>query len=160
MNAILLNRAKRAIEAAKTQTNIKYKMGHGGYHPDSDQCSEDGLCDCSGFVAWTISMNRDLTATHKNERFGMDWIETTNIYNDAIGPQKLFMKIAAPQVGSIAVYPDHDGKQGHTGLVVNLKPFIVVDCRSRYGRAITSNNGSAFTKNPKTIFVILKEDNR
>lgn len=113
----LVERARHAVNSP-----ITYKLGHGGLHPADDLPSRDGMCDCSGFIAWLLGRDR---RPQPDFRW---WLSTDSIYDDAIGPQKLFTRVAFPMPGCIGVYPDHDGHQGHVALIVDPRTWTIIDC--------------------------------
>jgi len=166
---VKLNKEKLDARVARARSAIrkgtKYKMGRGGFKPSSPLPHDAALCcDCSGFVAWCIFMSRSLEATGKDKRFGMGWIETTNIYRDAMGPERLFRQIEDPVPGCGVVYPDKGGEDGHVGIVSSVQPsgaFTVVDCSSgqyrRTRQAITERDGRFFLREGG-IFFVLNED--
>lgn len=116
-----LQRARSAIGHG-----IGYDMGHGGEHPEDALPTRDGLCDCSAFIAWVLGIK--LSYTLSDRWWG---VQTDSIYADATGPQKHFQRLAAPVAGCLAVYPDHDGLQGHVALVTDPAKHLVVDCSSK-----------------------------
>lgn len=146
---------------------ILYHMGHGGLHPEDSKPSRDAYCDCTGFAAWVLGMSRNLVATGKAHRYGMDWIETTLVYWNAHAKQpkaeRLFVELAEPEPGCFVVYPDQDGDEGHIGLVVSVQGAKLwgIDCSSgqsrRVGQAITERDLTFFKKR-NAIFVTLAQD--
>ena len=156
-------RVARARSA--TLKGIRYKLSRGGYHPEADlpgrpgdPASGDGIgCDCSGSVAWFLGLRRG-PLPHPPPH----WIETTQVYNDATGPQRMFRRIAEPVPGCVAVYPDAHGDQGHIGLVTEVAPTLRgIDCSSsrskKTGQAI-SERGFAFFRDRGAIFAVLVTD--
>ena len=141
----ILERARTALSH-----DITYKMGHGGNYPGHPLPTDDQECDCSGFVAWCLSLGR----APKHGRTW--WIETTAVWEDATGKQTVFVKIPHPVPGCCVVYPDHEGHQGHIGIVANpALPYTVVDC-SASKDGIAEHLQTAFAKNPKTVFCVLR----
>jgi len=144
----LLSRARSALGLG-----IAYGLGRGGTDPTRSRPDHNGLCDCSGFMAWVVGLSR-----RKNENPLGRWFETTNVYNDAKMPSrgKLFTPLERPQIGSIAVYPDRATRQGHMGLVTQVDGGLVgIDCSSSVG--ISERSFTFFLNNPKTIFVVLHD---
>lgn len=135
-----------------------YKLGRGGYNQDHPSVNWDKeRCDCSGFGSWVFM-------TRRRPKPGRDfWFETTAIYNDATGPQTVFVCIPEPVVGCMVVYGDSGGKQGHMGIVVAVGPdgeYDVIDCATRRGnRAIKLRTDAQklFGKRG-AIFVVLRQD--
>ena len=151
-------RARRAIGRG-----TKYKLGQGGFHPIDTLPTRTGYCDCSGFVAWVLGLDRWQGRHNKRHSSAMPWIETTAMVRDANGKGLLFVKLDGPVPGCIVVYGDSFGRQGHTGIVDNVrgpKDFDVVHCsvgNDRSGDAIQRTHGSLFVKK-KAIFITLRED--
>lgn len=143
----------------------RYTLGQGGYSPMDPLPTRNGQCDCSGFVAWCIGMDRWQGRHKKPWKSLIPWIETTAIVKDAKGAQKLFTTIETPVPGCLVVYGDRFGKQGHVGIVDNVTSktvFEVVHCskgNDRAGDAIQRTSGALFVR-AKTIFVVLNEDFR
>ena len=126
---------------------IGYQLGHGGYHPNDATPSRDGLCDCSGFIAFLVGRSRK-----PDDKFRW-WLSTDSIHDDAIGAQVLFSRIPLPVPGCIAVYPDHDGKQGHTALIVDPKTWTIIDC-SRSQNGVTEHIGKYWSTTPNVVFCV------
>jgi hypothetical protein len=164
--------AKRALYAATLGKNIAYKLGKGGFHPGDSLPSRDGQCDCSGFVAWCLGLNRSPKPTRKW------WIETSAMFNNATdrdGKANVFVKIDKPVVGCVVVYGDKNGHQGHTGVITyvdfdangNISTLHGVDCSSggsrKLGKAINLRNNQTILGDMKffvsngAIFCVLKE---
>lgn len=145
-----LNRARSAIGH-----EIRYGLGKGGNNPQSPLPDDGtGRCDCSGFVAWVLGMSRKPKITRRW------WIETTNIYRDATGPQKVFQRIKKAVPGCVIVFPDTNGHEGHVGIVSAVNEWgdatMVVDCAKR---GITEQSDKYFERN-HAIYCMLKQDVR
>lgn len=156
-DAVALPSAEMRISRARSVVGrgIKYKLGKGGFDPSTPSpANAAGTCDCSGFASWIMGITRKPSAL-----FGR-WIETTNIVRDATGDQDLFLMLEDPRPGSFAVYPDHDGKQGHVALVTGVDPLMGIDCSSsrskRTGEAIHERSLAFMAK--RAIFVVPKSD--
>lgn len=153
------NILRKRVEKAYTAIgkNTKYASGQGGWYPDDAFPTRTGSCDCSGFGSWVMGERRSNGNRSPSE------IETTNIYNDANGKKKFFIKVNKPEPGVFYVYPDKNGNQGHMGLVTRIdgKKIIGVDCGSsnykRTGDAIQERDLS-YMKSEGGIFVILRKD--
>lgn len=145
------------IEKARSAVGHKtvYKLGMGGMKPGREKPgNSEGQSDCSGFYAWYLGISR------QDKRIAGGWIETTAICKDAKGPQKLFRKLDKPVVGCGVVYPDRDGRQGHVGVVSEVKHGIAtraIHCSNgnyrNFGDAIRDTPAELFTRNPHTIYV-------
>jgi hypothetical protein len=145
--AAVLARANAAVSQG-----IRYKLGKGGMNPGSPTPGDDGLCDCSGFVAWCLGMSR-----HTSERFYVNfnggWIETTAVWTD-VGRAVGIFDEASKRPGAVVVYPDEHGHEGHIGIIIDANS--VVHCSrgndTQYGNAIQITPLGVFSNNPKTRF--------
>ncbi len=145
------------IERAKSAVGHKtvYKLGMGGMKPGRERPgNSEGQSDCSGFFAWYLGISR------QDARIDGGWIETSAIVRDATGPQKRFKKLDKPVVGCGVVYGDANGRQGHVGVVVEVKHGVatrVIHCSMGnyrdFGDAIRETPAVLFTRNPRTIYV-------
>lgn len=114
-------RAERVVARARRHLGTgRYGLGRGGRHPDAvTPFDRDGLCDCSGFAAWSLGRDR------KTDEIGGGWISTDSIVADATGPRRMFRAVpigeAAP--GDLVVYGGQRVggvrvRIGHVGVVV------------------------------------------
>jgi hypothetical protein len=172
--------AKKRVQRARSAVGlgIKYKLGKGGFFPKGarpdliNRVAEDARghgyvmysnqCDCSGFVAWVLMMRRDQINAKKWWSKLLPWIETTMVYRDATGPQRVFVRLSKPEAGCLVVYGDKGRSEGHIAVVTEAKDGIrIVDCSSGMsrstGEAIRERNGDFFLKNG-AIFCCLKQD--
>jgi len=146
----------RAVEAADASDGTIYDLGDGGF--GWLQAEVDAECDCSGLIAHILGRSRK--PARDWELGGVCyWFSTDSIYADATKYGKLFRVIDKPVDGCIAVYPDHDGKQGHTGFIITAADMQGVDCSwSQYhrhgGDAITVRDLSFFKRNSAAIFCV------
>ena len=111
-------------------------------------------CDCSGFVAWTIGIPRELPPGSGK------WLQTTTYWQGGSNVGSgLFDHINENLVepGDLLVYPDNGNKQGHMGIVSRVKDnrvSKVIHCSSgnfkRHGDAILETDPGVFTRNSKT----------
>ena len=140
--ADILTRARSAVGKG-----CRYSLGTGGYHPADELPARPTWrrprgkvlpvrarwLDCSGFVSWVLGRNRAVTIVPK-----MWGLSTDSVYADAHptkGEHRLFLPIASPIPGCIAVFGDWvgaDGKahQGHIAIVADPDRHTVVDCSS------------------------------
>lgn len=113
-----------------------YQLGKGGMHPENLQPWPPSMpnlgCDCSGFVAWCLGVSRSLAKNHPHYEFG-GWFETSAVARDAKSEfgfvNEVLWTLAQP--GDILVWGDHDGHQGHIGIVSEADatgPTRVVHC--------------------------------
>ena len=131
----------------------RYRLGKGGRRPANlTPFDAAGLCDCSGFAAWSMGLDR-----YQPGRIAGDWISTDAIVADAQGPGRMFAVVgrltaggldrpAGWQPGDLVVYPGRRvlGRRvaiGHVGVVVAVtgpgwSGLDVVDCAGRRPPAI------------------------
>lgn len=137
----LLLRARSAVGQG-----IRYSLGCGGYHPQDPVPArltwrrprgkvlpvKALFCDCSGLIAWVLGRSRK-----PDSKFPL-WLSTDSIYADAHpgkGKHRMFVPIASPVPGCLAVYGDWvdskgKGHQGHVAVVADPAKHTVVDCSS------------------------------
>lgn len=147
---VLRERIGRARSALHIEPPIRYKLGKGGFDPDSHTPGPNGECDCSGFIAWCLYLSRDQRKKH-----GI-WISTSDIVRDANGDQRLFAKLDKPEPGCLAVYPDREGRQGHVALVTQAAPLQGIDCSA--GRNGIAERSLAFFLRKSPTFCTLRQD--
>lgn len=113
----------------------KYKLGAGGrrWHKDTPWFPIVMTCDCSGFVAWCLDVDRYVKHERYAPWFG-NWLETTAILKDAKDPAHGFFSEVPwheARLGDLLVYGDGDGRQGHVGVVSSASPtgpLSVIHC--------------------------------
>lgn len=155
---VLDQRVARVLAA--TAYHVTYKLGRGGYNAKqpNNPAWDDLYSDCSGYLSWGLMLKRKRSDTFWAKVLPwFNWIETTNIYRDATGPQKFFVRILTPVKGCVVVYPDRDGHEGHCGFVTKVGQggmFEVADCKKV---GITKNDGAPFRKH-HGIFCVLRQD--
>lgn len=141
-----------AIRKARSVINsrIVYKLGSGGMHPESTLPSNDGNCDCSGFLCWVLGFSRKTTAPFY-AKFG-GWIFTDSIAEDIYSRLGIFERLQFPEEGCVVVY-SAGAKIGHVGLVsvvTNNLMKKVIHCSSgnsrNYGAAIQETNSDVFNR--------------
>jgi len=158
--AAVLARARSAIG-----NGVVYVLGAGGRTPGSTSpaariTSEAGVaagCDCSGFVAWCLGVDRYLP-TWLPHYLGGEWFETTAVFRDAKSPYGFVSEVpwAAALPGDVIVYGDHRDAagvthEGHIGLVSEVTengPVSVIHCSlgnfHKTGDAIQETDPSVF----------------
>jgi len=130
-------RARKAIGHATV-----YKLGQGGrdplaQHPGAVLTVEgftQYLCDCSGFAAWCVGVDRYLPNVGGDAAEAYQWFETSNLAKDVEREDwpnlsKVLWQAALP--GDLLVWGDRNGSQGHVGVVASLGqtgPETVVHC--------------------------------
>ncbi len=137
--------------------NTPYQLGKGGFDPTA---STPRRCDCSGFIAWTIGVPRELPPNSGR------WLQSDTFW--AGGPpvgKGLFTAVSpySAQPGDLIVYPDGTWGEGHIGLVsaVNQGRITrVIHCSSgnwkKYGDAILETPPTPWqnpAKNPRLVRV-------
>jgi len=139
-------RARRALEESQESGGVIYALGKGGFKPGADVPWNDARgCDCSGFVAWCLGLNRHTDHPWYREVNG-GWLETTAIVHDALGPFGMFDAIPLDEArpADVIVYGDKDGHQGHVGLIVATNPEVeVIHCSSGNFKATKNALASA-----------------
>lgn len=151
---------QQVVERARSACGkgIHYKLGAGGRDPHRPLPAADGLCDCSGFVAWCLGIDRFIpNALLPHLPDGGDWFETTAVYRDARSPFGFVDEVPwrAAQIGDLVVWPDRGRKQGHIGIVTMVStagegPVLVVHCsvgNDRKGDAIAETSSDIFFNN-------------
>ena len=151
----LLNVAERETTLKRSRSCLgqktRYKLGKGGINPANPLTRE---CDCSGFVAWAIGIPRELPPGSGK------WLQTTTYWGGggSVGVS-LFDQVvpAHSEPGDIYVYPDSGGKQGHMGIISEIKddkPSKVIHCSKSndklYDDAIKETDTGIFIRHPKT----------
>lgn len=128
---------ERAAWFAAHTSAVPYVLGGGSTGWFEPGPSPQGL-DCSAFVALLLGRAKSGGPDWVNSKGDYMWLHTGSIYSDAKGPQVLFREVSEPRLGSIFVYPDNGGKQGHTGLVIGgdlpSGKLAVIDCSSSSSR--------------------------
>lgn len=141
----VLDRARSVIGQGK------YKLGSGGRVPKQATPFQDGQCDCSGFVAWCLGVDR----YQPKKVGGGDWLETTAVYRDAQNDGGLFTQVMVPRSGDVIVYGDKGGRQGHIGIVSQViegKVTKVIHCaRSNRPAAIMETAPLVFFRNAAIV---------
>ena len=142
--AELVTRARSVVNS-----NIAYKLGKGGTSPTLALPSDNGLCDCSGFVCWVLGLSRQTTIPYY-KNFG-GWIYTDSMEADVNAAAGIFDRLARPEPGCIVVYGAKE-KIGHVGLVsevVNGEMSKVIHCSSGNSKKF---NGHSIQETPPTVF--------
>ena len=92
-----------------------YKLGKGGIDPTQSLTKE---CDCSGFVAWSIGIPRELPPESNH------WLDTNCIWEGGdpvlhdLFKQSTFAKAT---VGDLLVYPHGKSTNyGHVGIILQI----------------------------------------
>lgn len=129
--SMLALEAVHRAQSAMTHRAV-YRLGMGGFNPSSPvPWNSRGECDCSGFVAWCLGVGRHLDHPWYAAYNG-GWLETTAIVRDAVSRFGFFDRVAAElaKPGDLLVYGDHDGHQGHVGLVATAQIGVrsVIHC--------------------------------
>lgn len=134
----------------------RYRLGAGGrsrFLPDPwDELQQ---CDCSGFVAGVLEVDRYLPNTPWYDDQLGQWLETTAIVRDAHSPFGFWDPVSRllVQPGHVIVYGDRDGRQGHIGFVSRVTPehevAAVIHCSAGNDR----NTGDAIRETDPSVFL-------
>jgi cell wall-associated NlpC family hydrolase len=145
---------------------IVYELGSGGRDPWAPMPSGAGLaCDCSGFAAWALGVDRYLRNDELPDAPDYEWFETSNIVRDSREPggivSEVFWQDALP--GDMLVWGDSRGSdgrkhQGHVGIVASLGPTgpeTVVHCSmgnwKKFGEAVRETEVTLFLNNHAVV---------
>lgn len=147
---------ERTLKRARASVNrgTSYTLGKGGMNPIKQLTR---TCDCSGFVAWAMSIPRELPPRSNK------WLQTTTYWEGGgnVG-RNLFIEArnGEAEPGDLYVYPDfHDGtrtRQGHMGIISEVKdgePVNVIHCSTsndKNGDAIQETGPDIFKRKTKT----------
>lgn len=138
-----------------------YKLGHGGFNPSAKYpWDAEGLVDCSGGQAWVAGMRRDQVNAKKPWSKVFPWFETSAIEHDATHERHVFQQILHPVPGCWVVAGDHDGHQGHIGLVTEViggQPWVL-DFAAHPECVSEGPDRYDWFKRHGGIFVVLNED--
>ncbi len=159
---VILDRATDMIGKA-----VIYKLGKGGRRPNATTCADiNNMCDCSGFTAWCVGLDRYQPRSKLYVKHNGGWLSTDALVHDANQPKQLtgfFTKIDWPKAGDLICYGDHNGKQGHVGIVSlvgergDWEALRVIHCSSgnykKFKDAVRETDAGVFKKNPRTIFM-------
>jgi LysM repeat protein len=121
--------------------HIDYKLGAGGKSPALDMPSDEGLCDCSGFVCWVLNLSRQTDIPYYRNFGG--WIFTDSMEADIKSNAGIFDRLDKPEAGCIVVYGAM-GKIGHVGIVSEVKT-------GRMSKVIHCSSGNAKRFNHHSI---------
>ena len=110
--------ACRALSALTCE--VDYRLGAGGREPDSTTPADDeGLCDCSGYVAWCLGISRKVTQP-AYVRFNGGWLSTDGMVHDALTVGGILDQVPSDDdaiPGDVVVY-GNGSRIGHTGVIV------------------------------------------
>lgn len=148
----------RVVERARSAVGAgtRYGLGMGGRNPFARHPSVlvrgVRVCDCSGFAAWCVGVDRYLPNAVVPHLPGGEWFETTNLWRDARSPFGFVREVPwiDARAGDLLVYPDRGARQGHVGVVVAVDsgPLEVLHCsrknQSQTGDAIASTGPRVF----------------
>jgi cell wall-associated NlpC family hydrolase len=124
---------------------VRYGLGAGGrrrHYPKPHD--EQGKCDCSGFIAFCLDVDRFMPENPWYRNFNGGWLETTAIQRDCATPFGLFdpVPMSHARPGDLLVWGDRivEGarRQGHVGIVTvadSSGPASVIHCSAGNDRA-------------------------
>ena len=149
-----------AAEVVRRATSAEgtgiYGLGKGGKDPAAPSpLDAHGLCDCSGYLAWSWSEPRHDPDDGEDE-IGGDWIYTDALEADANGKQRFARRVMPPAVrpGDGLVY-GAGAKVGHCAIVIAVPPVVrrfadveVMHCHGPSGKgpAITRSSGALWDR--------------
>ena len=144
---VVVERARSAIGFA-----TRYRLGAGGRNPRAKHPAVATECDCSGFAAWCVGVDRYLPNGAIPHLPGGEWFETSSLWRDARTPFGFVVEVDwdAARPGDLVVYGDKGKSQGHVGVVVEASggPTRVVHCSGGNGR-----RGDAIAETGPEVFV-------
>lgn len=117
----------------------RYRLGAGGRDPLAPEPGRRGVgwlyCDCSGFAAWCVGVDRYLPNAAIPTLPNGQWFETSALVRDARSPFGFVVEVpwAEAHPGDLLVWPDNGAVQGHVGIVAEVGtagPDTVVHCSS------------------------------
>jgi len=148
----------RAIAAAQA-ADQRYAMGTSGPRWLADTFDPEGDgADCSDLVSWCLGRRKAGGPDWINSRGQRNWLHTGSIVHDAAHSQVLFARIAEPVGPCVVSYPDRNGKQGHTAIIITAADGHLrgVDCSYSQGRrtgdAVKVRDLSWFTRRASVVF--------
>lgn len=152
---------------------IEYRLGYGGRDPSANSpgTGSPPACDCSGFAAWCLGIDRflpnnvHLLAGPASDHF-TGWFETTEIYLQSCRHDGYMwgLRLAEVAPGDLLVWPDSHRVDrvhlGHVGVVVEVTEnppagpgaLRVVHCSVGNDRA--SGGASAIAETDGTLFML------
>jgi cell wall-associated NlpC family hydrolase len=141
---------EEAVARALSVVNqpCRYKLGAGGRDPSKPYpWNEQRECDCTGYLAWVLGLDRYMEENPWYVRQNGGWLESTAIVRDCAAPYGIFARgerrTARP--GDVLAWGDHGGRQGHVGIIVGRSAdgyaLRVAHCSS--GNQILSENRTA-----------------
>jgi cell wall-associated NlpC family hydrolase len=151
MKNLLLNREQSVIRArSMIGKPCHYKLGAGGRDPNAPApWDAEGGCDCSGFAAWCLGVDRYIEEVPWYVMQNGGWLETSAIVRDALSDFGIFTGVPwnDAQPADLVVYGDAGGHQGHVGLITGKEStgiLLVTHCSM--GNFRTSNFKSAINE--------------
>jgi cell wall-associated NlpC family hydrolase len=136
---VVVETGEEVVARARSQIGLRtiYALGAGGRRPADARCTQGGKCDCSGFAAWCIGVDR-FTQDPWYRTVNGGWLETSAIFRDLATPLGIVdaWEWAKAQPGMLLVWGDRkDGAgkvhQGHIGVVSRVDgggPTHVIHC--------------------------------
>lgn len=155
----ILSKANFAI-----RKGTRYKLGAGGYDPNAPLPHDaNRYCDCTGFVAWALGIDR------RRSRNGVVEVQSDALVIEANKPNGNVLKLAKPEPGCVLVYggiwlgkplASVRVRPGHAAIYAG--GGMLIDCGStpyrREGQAITRRAASFMLDRKDCIALILRRD--
>lgn len=161
-----VERELEVMRTARPSVHAEYMAALNGSGMHLDRLPKVA-CDCSGFVTWALGIARD------GAPWTGGWIDTNNMYADALGAKKLFRQVDRAVPGTIIVYPKPEGRgaegpPGHVGIVTEAnaegQATRVLHCSpTNYllppppglpSNAIAETDTKLFDSDPRTKYVV------
>lgn len=134
-----------------------YALGRGGRNPAAALPGDAAnRCDCSGFAAWAVGLDRHQPGSLL-AKFNGGWLSTDGLLYDAEHGGGWFRLVEVAEPGDLVAYGDHlrDGRkrQGHVGVIVSATGSAwdnlrVVHCSPRNWRV----TGDAIQETGAAVF--------
>jgi len=121
--------SKTAIARALTGLQKKTVYKSPGTLPslELDAWPENASNDCSGFIYWCLRFESTPAGSRRVDnplykKVNNGWFDTSAIHADGKDVGGYFRELEFPAVGSLLVYPDKGGSEGHIGMVTAVTP--------------------------------------
>jgi hypothetical protein len=155
----ILSKARFAI-----RKNTRYVLGAGGYDPNAELPHDKNRgCDCTGFVAWCLGIDR------RRSRNDLVEVQSDALVIEANRPNGNVVKLAKPEPGCVLVYggvwlgkplQSVRVRPGHAAIYEG--GGMIIDCGStpfrREGQAITRRSGAFMVDRKDCLAIALRRD--
>lgn len=155
----ILSKARFAI-----RKDTRYVLGAGGYDPNAELPHDKNRgCDCTGFVAWCLGIDR------RRSRNDLVEVQSDALVIEANRPNGNVVKLAKPEPGCVLVYggvwlgkplQSVRVRPGHAAIYEG--GGMIIDCGStpfrREGQAITRRSGAFMVDRKDCLAIALRRD--